>query len=174
MICETVLHTEGTGNHLMAECVNALKEWTGKNTATTVYDSTIDEFTDQGLFNKVMGKPNIALVGFTADGDVFGWFYNVAVTRQEKWFDDPNIFAFSFESHGRCMTPQRFVVKAGKDVSPGVFFEKDHPCGFLDFSARGPGVFCLGDECSDSYCRDLSNVFEGLEDSTLSGRNCSC
>ena len=44
-------------------------------------------------------------------GDVFGAFYSVAVTKQEEDFYDPSVFAFSFESHGRCMTPQRFPVK---------------------------------------------------------------
>ena len=85
----------------MADCVNALKEWTGKESATIIFDSTVDEFTTDGLFEKVKGKRNIAVVGFTTDGDVFGGFHNVAVTEQAFWFDDPNIFVFSFESHGR-------------------------------------------------------------------------
>ena len=91
--------------------VCALKEWTGKASATKIYDSTVDEFTADGLFNMVKGKQNIALVGFTADGDVFGGFYSVAVTEQFKEFNDPNMFVFSFESHGRCATPQRFAVR---------------------------------------------------------------
>ena len=37
----------------MADCVSALREWTGKATATVVYDSTVDEFTADRLFNKV-------------------------------------------------------------------------------------------------------------------------
>ena len=47
--------------------INALKEWTGKTTATVIFDSTVDEFTHNGIFNKVKGKPNVALVGFTTD-----------------------------------------------------------------------------------------------------------
>ena len=61
----------------MADCVNALKEWTGKSSSTIIFDSTIDEFTDQGLFERVKGKPNVAMVGTTTDGDVFGGFYTV-------------------------------------------------------------------------------------------------
>ena len=68
----------------MADCVDFLKEWTGKAIATIIYDSTADEFTDGGLFNKVKDKQNIAIIGFTTDGDVFGGFYSVAVTKQEK------------------------------------------------------------------------------------------
>ena len=51
----------------MADCVNALKGWTGMARATVIFDSTVDEFTHNGIFNKVKGKPNVALVGFTTD-----------------------------------------------------------------------------------------------------------
>ena len=95
----------------MAKALESLKEWTGKTNATIIYDSTVDEFTDQGLFDKVKSKRNIALIGFTTDGDVFGGFYSVAVEMQEMQFFDPNMFVFSFESHGRCETPQMFIVK---------------------------------------------------------------
>ena len=69
-----------------ANYVKALKEWTGKSSATIIFDSTVDEFTDDGLFNKIKGRPNIALVGFTTEGDVFGGFYSVAMTEQDKEF----------------------------------------------------------------------------------------
>ena len=65
----------------MADRVNALKEWTRKAKETIIFDSTVDEFTFDGLFNKVKGKPNIAIIGFTTDGDVLGGFYSVAVTE---------------------------------------------------------------------------------------------
>ena len=68
----------------MTHCVNACKEWTGKTNATIIYDSAVDEFTSDGLFETVKGKRNIALIGFTTDGDVFGGFYSIAVTKQFK------------------------------------------------------------------------------------------
>ena len=37
----------------MADCVNALKEWTGKSKATIIGDSMVDEFTDNAQFNIV-------------------------------------------------------------------------------------------------------------------------
>ena len=151
--------------------VNALKEWTGKATATIIYDSTVDEFTADGLFNKVMGKPNVAVIGFTTAGDVFGGFYSVAVTEQEKTFFDPNIFAFSFESRGRCETPQRFIVKEGLREKASVAF-LNRGYNFVAFwaSCFDGGGFTLGNEMSESYCDDMSNVFEALEDTTLTGK----
>ena len=90
---------------------NTLKQWTGKAIASVVYDSNVCPFTDECLFQMVKDKPNIAIVATTTDGDVFGGFYNVAVTEQGKHLNDPNMFVFSCESHGRCVTPKRFVVK---------------------------------------------------------------
>ena len=84
--------------------------WTGKASAVIVLDRIADEFADDGLFEKVEGKRNVANVGFTTDGDVFSGFYSVPVREQIQEFYESNIFAFSFESHERCMTPKRFVV----------------------------------------------------------------
>ena len=153
----------------MADCVNALKEWTGKARATTIFDSTVDEFTADGLFAKVKGKPNVAIVGFTTDGDVFGKFYTVAVTEQDKYFNDPNNFVFSFESHGRCMTPQRFAVKEKRKAY--VNFWKNKHKGFASFGVYPACIFWLGNERSGSYVHNLSCGFEGIKDTTLTGKN---
>ena len=79
------------------------------------------------------GRQNIAIVGFTTDGDVFGGFHSVAVTKQEERFHDPTMFAYSFESHGRCATPQLFVVKKGlKDDVYAQLWKNDNN-GFVNF-----------------------------------------
>ena len=155
----------------MAKCVNALKEWAGKTSAAIVYDSTVDEFTDDGLFEKVRGKPDIAVIGFTTDGDVFGGFYSVAVSERGKTLKDRNMFIFSFESHVRCMTPQRFVVKEKKKDSAAVEFNNDDLDEWFVKFEGGGGYFYLGDVKSDTYCFNLSDGFEGLEDTTLTGQD---
>ena len=154
--------------------VESLKSWTGKANATIVYDSTVDQFTADGLFDKVKGKRNVAVIGFTTDCDVFGGFYSVAVTEQNRCFFDPNIFAFSFESHGRCETPKRFVVKEDKKDKAFVLFYKNNSRNrFVLFGVINADVcgFYLGNEKSDSFCCDLSRGFEGIEDTTLTGQN---
>ena len=154
-------------------CVSALKEWAGKSSATIIYDSTIDEFTDQGLFDKVQGKANIALVAFTADGDVFGGFYNVPVTEQNKAFKDPDMFVFSFESRGRCETPQRFAVKDERKGYKNVYFFKNNVNGRFVSVGGNYGRFSLGNERSDTCCVNLSRGFMGIKDDTLTGKpNC--
>ena len=136
---------------------------------TILLDSTVDEFTDGGLFDKVEGKRNIAIVGFTTDGDVFGGFSSVAVVHQGRDFYYSGAFIFSFESHGRCMTPQKFVVKEGKS-QPFVHFCKNNGHGFV-WVGDYFGGFYMGNERSASYCSNLSHGFGGLEDTTLTGKN---
>ena len=155
----------------MVECVNALKEWTGKASATKLYDSMVDEFTLDRIFFKIKGKPNIAIVAFTTDGDVFGGFYSFAVTEQRKNFYDQTIFAFSFESHGRCATPQRFNVMDERKKWVNVFFYENGSDGFVWFGVDFFGGFYLGNEKSNSYCFNMSSAFEGIENTTLTGQN---
>ena len=161
----------GKDSEIMAKGVNALKQWTRKATATVVYDSTVDGFTDDRLFTKVKGKPNIALIGFTTDGDVFGGFYRIAVTEQVHNSHDPDIFIFSFESHGRCETPMKFDVWDVEKEDAYVRFWNSDSNGFVDFWVDGVGGFFLGNEWSESYCENVSRGFEGLEDTTLMGKN---
>ena len=84
----------------MVDSVKSLKEWTGKTSATILFDNNKDMFAHDGLFEKNKGKWNVALVGFTTDGDVFGWFSGVAVIEQLENSSDQDISVFSFESHG--------------------------------------------------------------------------
>ena len=155
---------------VMVNGVNALKEWTGKTHGAVVYDSTVDPFTDDGLFERVKGKSNIALVGFTTEGDVFGGFHSVAVTVQSQQLNDPAVFAFSFESHGRCATPQRFVVKGGQKHQSSVGYWKNNSHGFVLFHC-GAGGFTLGNESTNAWCNNMSEAFEGLHNTTLTGKN---
>ena len=80
------------------------------------------------MYRKAGGKPNVAIVAFTVDSDVFGWYFSVVVTEQGKWLDDPNMF-ISFESHVRRMTPQRFVVKKELKEKTYVSFQKTTAMG---------------------------------------------
>ena len=162
-------HT-ATLNEIVARGVEALKAWTSTSHATILYDSAVDDFTDDGIFSAVRDRANIAVVALTTDGDVFGGFYSVAVTEQDENFYDPNIFVFSFESRGRCETPQRFPVKEEKRRNKYVEFFKDSP--YVTFVNIGGcyGYFYLGNEkSSNTYCHSLSWDFVGIHDTTLTG-----
>ena len=92
--------------------------------------------------------------------------------KQDEPFWDPNMFIFSFQSHGRCETPKRFTVKEDKRKKKFVkFFMNDLDGWFVDFWVYGEGGFQLGNERSLTWCSSLSKSFEGIEDNTLTGNN---
>ena len=93
---------------------------------------------------------------------MFGGFYSVAVTEQNDSFHDPTMFVFSFESHGRCKTPQRFPVKDGLKEKAHVCVRKNYSNGFVWIGVQMTGGFFLGNERSNSFCWDMSDAFEGL------------
>ena len=156
----------------MTNCINSLKQWTGSSRVDIVYDSVVDEFTATGLFEKIQFRSDIAVIGFTTDGDVFGGFYTTHVTRQNEAFYDDDFFAFSFESHGRCETPQRFSIAEkvfDNYCDSFVYFSmKDAERSFVSFIAV-PGWFDLGNEKSKVFCCNISDGFEGAENTTLTG-----
>ena len=50
-------------------------------------------------------------------------------------------------------------------------FFKDNSNGFVWVGVFLEGGFWLGNERSNSCCQFMSDVFEGLEDTTLTGQN---
>ena len=155
----------------MATLVRVLTIWTGKNTARLLYDSTVDEFTADGFFEKVRCKPNIAVVGFTSRDDVFGAFHSVAVAERDREVKDPTVFVFSFESHGRCATPKMFTLNPVVKWKEAVCLctgGRDGSHGFLKVSNPQAGceVF-LGTPKHQTCCHDTRKCFEGLDDTTL-------
>ena len=160
------------GTEVLTNGINALKRWTDKASAVVIYDSAVDPFTQDGLFDKVKGKENVAVVASTTDGDVFGGFYSQPVTEQDKECDDPDMFIFSFLSHGRCKTPKRFVTKFHEYDDPFVLFWNKNRAGwFVDFGVGGLSCLSLGNVMSNTKCYGLSDGFENIEDTTLTGKS---
>ena len=157
--------------YFLEKSIAQLKAWTGRHRARTLYDSTADPFTDDGLFAKVKNRANVAVIGFTTDGDVFGGFYSAAVREQKQYSFDPEIFVFSFEARGRCETPQRFDVNERLRGKVYVYFYKDNAFGFVTFWASTFGGMTLGNDKSQSICFNTSKVFNTIKDTVLTGRN---
>ena len=122
----------------------------------------LDEFKAVEVFEKVKGKQNVAIIATTTDGNTFGEFYSVAVTDQDKTSKDLNMFIFSFESHRRFETPQRFSVKEKWMGDAGVWFDAYNWYGwFVRFDGALGWVF-LGNEKSKTFCVDPSRGFENI------------
>ena len=160
-----------TGDPRVLKGIEELKARYEFTDVSLLYDSTVDPFTADGLFTKIRGKQNVAVIATTSEGDVFGGFYSVAVTEQDTNVNDPTVFAFSLESHWRCMTPQMFVVNPWLSEKAGVCFCKNDRFGFVKFGVYGVGCFWLGGVGSQSFSSSCSHVFEDLMDDTLTGKS---
>ena len=153
----------------VSERIEALKAWTGKSNVSILFDSTVNEFTNDGLFETVRGKWDVALIAITSDGYVFGGYYSTPALRQEERLNDPNMFLFSLESHGRCATPKQFPVKHKQMFNVYTYYFKSNaPGAFVYFGTVQGGVF-LGNEQSRSYASRASAGFSGIENKVLGG-----
>ena len=125
---EKVLDVGCGSSRFLRVGLDALKEWTGRSRLSVVYDSAVDGMTVCDMFQRVRGKRNVAVIGTTTAGDVFGGFYSVAMTREDV-IKDPNAFVFSFKSHVPCRVLQQCVVKTREG--------RDLPSPFLNRTAFG-------------------------------------
>ena len=80
------------------------------------------------------------------------------------------MFVFSFESHGRCETPQRFVLKEELRNFKSVWFYKNDSDGTFVCVGGFYGSFSFGNEKSNTFCVNLSCAFVGIENNTLAGK----
>ena len=103
----------------LSEGLEALAAWTGKTKVMFVSDTDTDGW-DKLKFINVHKKPSNAVIGITDKGDVFGGYVSVGINGSGT-FPDKGQFVFSFFANGRCVVPQRWVMKkdrenAGEDV----------------------------------------------------------
>ena len=147
-----------------------LQGWAGGGSSRVLYDSDVDRFTTGGMFEKIKDRPHVAVVAFTTDGDVFGGCYSIALTKTISCLKDPTIFAFSFESHGRCKTPQRFPVKKFIQHKANIRYGNWVCDEFIAFKVFRDGYgFLLGNERTTCQVFEMAPVFEGVNDAALAG-----
>ena len=148
-----------------------LRTWTNKTSVRIIFDSDFDEFSVWSFQRHFLKRKNLVTVGATNENDVFGAFLSVEAPRSERRIDDPNLFLFSFESHARCQTPQRFPLKEEWKTKSGYWLMDHERDGFFHVGAGRNGFIWFGNDRSESWCRDLSVVFEGLDDLALCAIN---
>ena len=147
--------------------VKVLKEWTGKETAELVYDTTTCDFS-HNAFNVCFKSPNNAVIGVTEDGDIFGGFG--VVVQINEYTPNPNHFIFSLDSHCRCCVPQRWRIKPEKQATSVMLFNDSSD--FIRFGAGdGEGRLYFISGQNQSFCCNLSESYDGVGDLWLYGKN---
>ena len=159
----------------MSQCINALRKWTGKKNVLVLYDSMADECSTYTFFDSIKGKEQIAVIGFTPEGDVLGYYCKACLLRQDTTIFDPDLFLFSFESRGRCKTPKRFLPKRGVKNDLGLGFSIHWASdSFANVFVARCGSISFGNERLKDGCSGLSKAFKDMEDLTLTGNQYPC
>ena len=120
------------------------------------------------LFDAIRDKPNIAVVATTADGRTFGVSYTRPVTRINTRSLDPTISAFVFRPD-EDVPFETFGVKDEHRATIAVTFSDGSRSGHVRVADDGVGELWIGSEVSDSYSEQLSAVFAGMSDDSLTG-----
>ena len=136
-----------------------------------LYDSDVDGFVAGCVCDRVIGRPNLAVVGVLMSGDVIGAAFSLPIPRSDEMVYDPSMFAFSFQSSGRCLTPQRFLVYPDWRHESCLQLYADDKRGFFQFWVWLKSCFWLGNETSNCFNFNMANMFENLDDLTLTGMN---
>ena len=138
-----------------------LGELLGRTTSMAVYDSLTDAFTAETLFTRLANKPNVAVIGFTDDNDVFGGFFPEPLRMIDETY-----YVVSVQTRGRA-SPRVFRVHSDRTGQACVTVCSNNREGFIHFGVTGYGGFWLGNTESHTHCYSLSQAFQEIDDTTL-------
>ena len=147
----------------MSEGLEALAAWTGKTKVMFVSDTDTDGW-DKLKFINVLKKPSNAVIGITDKGDVFGGYVSVGINGSGT-FPDKGQFVFSFFANGRCMVPQRWVMKKDRENAGRTFISGQRAS---TASARRP--FLVWQRPGRIACRPSAHFVRWLDDDVLTGK----
>ena len=157
-----------TGDPRVLKGIEELKARYEFTDVSLLYDSTVDPFTADGLLNKVVAKPHVAIVIFTSKGDIFGFFY-IEPIQPGKRHGLVHVRAFSFECHGRCETPKFFSPNRDRCGGVQLIFSSDRD-GIFTLSVRFSGSLTIANDHSRSFGNSLSTAFEDMPETLLTGK----
>ena len=97
----------------LAPFVHPLKCWTQAASFQIVFDTQINGWERQGLFNAVQGRGGLTFVVETDKGDVFGCHLTATVQSLGRWTEDPAFFVFTLQSRME-REPRRWAIGDGQ------------------------------------------------------------
>ena len=145
-----------------------LKEWTGKARSSVVYDSTVDEFTADRLFNKVGASKMWHSSGSQRTATCLGG--SSVLLWNNKASCSSSRTCLSFRSIARAVRDSaavRLEEEADEEGARRILEEQQQWAVFWFYGCEG--WFYLGDDKSDTFGSQVSHCFVRTEDITLTG-----
>ncbi|KAL7720408.1 TLDc domain-containing protein [Entamoeba marina] len=135
---------------------NKLKEWSGKQKCSIIFDSKIDgDGGNNVLMNKVMNKQNLYFISFDNQNNVFGGYVDTIINKTGDWITDPNAFVFSLIRNGK-MKNIKYEIKN----SQYAFYSLSNDNQLYGIGGgHDIGIWKIGD--SNSYCNPHSYEYNG-------------
>ncbi|KAL7720416.1 TLDc domain-containing protein [Entamoeba marina] len=87
--------------HPLTPSFNKLKEWSGKQNCSVLFDSNIDGYGKGVIEHKVMNKRNLYFISFDNQNNVFGGYVDTIISKTNCFTSDPNAFVFSLIRNGQ-------------------------------------------------------------------------
>ncbi|ELP93382.1 hypothetical protein EIN_057970 [Entamoeba invadens IP1] len=156
----------------LGELLEVFQEWSGLKVCDILYDSENEEIEDNTNFNgKVMFKPNCFFISFDKKGSIFGGYLKENIGLLDEDVDDENHFIFCLrrEDGVPFTEPKRWFHKKEHDGGIRLFSNNDclFQMGNVNFGCFGISKLSL----RKNVCLNLSNEYEGIEDTDLNGTN---
>ena len=137
--------------------ISQLEEWSGLKDSTVLYDSDIDGKESSIFRKKIMKQSKLYFIVIDSNDNVFGHYHPGVIDTGDK--QDENIFLFTLNSNGRCEV-KKFDKK---DRDTGTYIQG----GNHYYSCSGYSTRQI--DTDESFVDDISDFFEGIEKTTLTG-----
>ncbi|KAL7717254.1 TLDc domain-containing protein [Entamoeba marina] len=136
---------------------NKLKEWSGKQICSIIFDSDIDgDGTNNVLMNKVMNKKNLYFISFDNENNVFGGYVDITIDTTGLYTTDPNSFTFSLIRNGK-MKNIKYNIK--NDHQLYAFYLRPNDFFYTFGGSHDILVYKIGN--SNSHCDPYSYEYNG-------------
>ena len=152
--------------HVIQQGLTYLGNLLDMKTALKIFDSEDDGFTVETFFTRIANKPNVVVVAYTDNENIFGGYFSEPLKMMDETYYIPDMMAVSFQVRGRA-SPGAFSVLNDRRGHACVTVRSTGPEGFIRFDVSGYGGFCIGGPESHNHCFSLSKAFEGMSDATL-------
>ena len=141
-------------------------------TPEVVFNNHSKPFDTDDFFKAVRGLSNVAIIARTNEQDrIFGVTYTKPLKGYNLQLFDPDITVFVNRQWDQEQPFAQFQVLDEEVENVFIQVICESKSGILRVGSDSIGQFWIGKEKSESFSENLSKVFRGLRDDTLTGHN---